>query len=263
MLKLHPIYPTPAHEEASQAFCEYFSKNYDLDAVLLVNSIARGVATRDSCLDIVLLVQPEKLKLQKGHLERELETFASSHPAVLAMNRAGRYADLHPDIIDGDFQPGAQDEAAGPDDFEIQLGNFLVYSVPLWQAGSYLDQLKERWLPYYAEELRRQRLQAVRWFCSNNLAHIPLYLERGLYFQSFDRLYNSYQEFLQALFIARRTYPLAYNKWIREQVEEILELPGLYQDLAHLLEIHHFESGEIGEKAHELEQLLERYAPAA
>ena len=56
-----------------------------------------------------------------------------------------------------------------------------------------------------------------------NLHHIPLYIKRGLYFQSFDRLYNAYQEFLQALFISRCTYPIAYNKWIREQVEEIAE----------------------------------------
>lgn len=96
----------------------------------------------------------------------------------------------------------------------------------------------------------------------NNLHHIPLYVERGLYFQSFDRLYNALQEFLQALFIARRTYPIAYNKWIREQVEEILGLPELYAQLPRLLEIRHFESREIAEKAVTLERLLEAYAPA-
>lgn len=96
----------------------------------------------------------------------------------------------------------------------------------------------------------------------NNLHHIPLYVERGLYFQSFDRLYNPFQEFLQALFIARRTYPIAYNKWIREQVEEILGLPELYAQLPRLLEIRHFESREIAEKAVTLERLLEAYAPA-
>lgn len=29
---------------------------------------------------------------------------------------------------------------------------------------------------------------------------------------------------MQALFIARRTYPIAYDKWIREQVVDILGL---------------------------------------
>ncbi len=78
----------------------------------------------------------------------------------------------------------------------------------------------------------------------------------------FDRLYNAYREFLQALFIARRTYPIAYNKWIREEVEEILGLPELYAQLPHLFEIRQFESSEIADKAKEVEKLLEKYAPS-
>jgi hypothetical protein len=102
-------------------------------------------------------------------------------------------------------------------------------------------------------------LERVRWFCLNNLHHIPLYSERQLYFQSFDRLYNAYQEFMQALFIARHTYPIAYNKWIHEQIVEVLGLPELYERLTHLFEIQHFESTEIVAKAQEVEELLERY----
>jgi hypothetical protein len=105
-------------------------------------------------------------------------------------------------------------------------------------------------------------LDKVRWYCLNNLHHIPLYIERGLYFQSFDRLYNAYREFLQALFIARRTYPIAYNKWIREQMEEILGLPELYAQLSHLFEIQQFEGYEIAVKAKEVEELLDKYAPS-
>ena len=166
---------------------------------------------------------------------------------------------MHPDFINGVFNLREQDEAAGPDDFEVEVGNFLAYSVPLWQGSDYYSQLKSQWLPYYDEAVRRKRLEKVRWYCLNNLHHIPLYVERGLYFQSFDRLYNAYREFLQALFIARRTYPIAYNKWIREQVEEILGLPELYEQLTHLFEIRHFESHEIVGKAKEVEALLEKY----
>jgi hypothetical protein len=170
---------------------------------------------------------------------------------------------VHPDFIHGVFHPREQDESAGPDDFEVEVGNFLAYSVPLWQGNDYFKQLKEQWLPYYDEELRQKRLEKVRWYCLNNLHHIPPYIERGLYFQSFDRLYNAYREFLQALFISRRTYPIAYNKWIREQIEEILGLPELYEQLSHLFEIKHFESHEIADKAREVEDLLEKYAPSA
>jgi len=86
----------------------------------------------------------------------------------------------------------------------VGIGNLLTYSVPLWQGSDYFTRLKQRWLPYYDDGLRQQRLAMVRHYCLNNLHHIPLYIERGLYFQSFDRLYNAYREFLQALFIARR-----------------------------------------------------------
>jgi hypothetical protein len=195
-------------------------------------------------------------------LEAGWEQFEKSSDVIQNLYKVGKYSVVHPDFINGVFTPREQDEAAGPDDFEVEVGNFLAYSVPLWQGSEYFTQLKAQWFPYYSEELRQQRLDRVRWYCLNNLHHIPLYIERGLYFQSFHRLYNAYREFLQALFIARRTYPIAYNKWIREQVEEILGLPELYAQLSHLFEIKQFESYEIADKAKEVEQLLEKYAPS-
>jgi hypothetical protein len=45
-------------------------------------------------------------------------------------------------------------------------------------------------------------------------------------------------------------------------MEEILGLPELYMQLTHLFEIKHFESSEIGDKAVEVEELLDKYAPS-
>jgi hypothetical protein len=42
---------------------------------------------------------------------------------------------------------------------------------------------------------------------------------------------------------------------------EILELPELYEQITHLFEIKKFESTEIADKAREVEELLEKYAP--
>ncbi len=261
MKKLAPTYPTLEHQKAADAITEYYVNHYNIDAVLLVNSCARGKATRDSCLDIVTLTQPGEGRPQPSELEAGWLELERSSEAIRNLYKIGKYSVVHPDFVSGDFLPGEQDEAAGPDGFELEVGNFLAYSVPLWQGSDYFTQLKEQWLPYYNEELRLQRLEKVRWFCLNNLHHIPLYIERGLYFQSFDRLYNAYQEFLQALFIARRTYPIAYNKWIHEQIVEILGLPELYEQITHLFEIKKFESTEIADKAREVEELLEKYAP--
>ena len=261
-MKLQATYPTLQHGKAADAITRFFTSNYNIEAVMLVNSCARGKATRDSCLDINILTKPDMLKAQIKVLEAGWAAFGESDPSMQALKSAGKYSEVHLDFVDGVFVPYEQDEAAGPDWFEVSVGNLLTYSVPLWQGSDYLSQLKAQWLPYYNDALRAQRLTRVRWFCLNNLHHIPLYIERGLYFQSFDRLYNAYQEFLQALFISRRTYPIAYNKWIREQFEEILGEPALYNQLTHLFEIEHFESAEIADKGLEVEALLEKYAPA-
>ena len=259
-MKITPIYPTLEHQKAAELITAYFVENYHIDAVLLVNSCARGKATRDSCLDIIMLAKPGEGRSQLNELEAGWVALERSSDVIQNLYNVGKYSVVHPDFISGNFTPLEQDEAAGPDDFELQIGNFLAYSSPLWQGSDYFTQLKKKWLPYYNEELRLQRLERVRWFCLNNLHHIPLYVDRGLYFQSFDRLYNAYQEFLQALFIARRTYPIAYNKWIHEQVVELLELPELYKQLTHLFELKNFESAEISNKAREVEELLEKYA---
>lgn len=261
-MQLRAAYPTPEHQAAAEVITDFFVSNYKIDAVLLVNSCARGKATRDSCLDIIMLARPDESESQLQELEAGWQQLEKSSEVIQDLYKMGKYSVVHPDFIHGVFTPGEQDETAGPDDFEVQVGNFLAYSVPLWQGSDYFDELKAQWLPYYSEELRQYRLERVRWFCLNNLQHIPLYIGRGLYFQSFDRLYNAYREFLQALFIARRTYPIAYDKWIHEQIVEILGLPELYEQLTHLFEIKHFESHEIADKAKEVEEWLDNYAPA-
>jgi hypothetical protein len=260
---LQANYPTPEHKAAADVIVDFFTSNFKIDSVLLVNSCARGKATRDSCLDIIMLAKPDPSRSQLSDLQAGWDELEKSNNVIKTLYKVGKYSVVHPDFINGVFIPRERDEGGGPDDFEVEVGNFLAYSVPLWQGSDYLEQLKRQWLPFYDEELRRYRLDMVRWHCLNNLHHIPLYVERGLYFQSFDRLYNAYREFLQALFIARRTYPLAYNKWIREQVEEILGLPELYRQLSHLFEIKQFESYEIAHKAQEVERLLEEYAPSS
>lgn len=242
----------------------FFSRLPEAEVVLLVNSCARGKASQDSCLDISVLVKPETLARESSRLNGEWESFYDTDKVFKELVAAGKFAEVHLDIIDGEFVPEERgmNWSGAPDSFELEVGNALAYSVPLWKRSDYYEQLKARWLPYYDEASRKETLKMARHFCTYNLDHIPLYVARGLYFQSFDRLYNAYQELLHALFIARRTYPIAYNKWIREQIVEILELPELYEQLMHLFEIGHFESDELTHKAQDVRRLLDEYAPA-
>lgn len=127
-MKLQATYPTPQHRTAAETITEFFAANYSIDAVLLVNSCARGEATRDSCLDIIVLANPASLRSQVAQLEANWATFEESDPAIQALKTTGKYSEVHLDFIDGVFAPQERDEAAGPDDFELGIGNFLAYS---------------------------------------------------------------------------------------------------------------------------------------
>ena len=93
-----------------------------------------------------------------------------------------------------------------------------------------------------------------------NLERVNAGVARNLYFHAFDKLYHAFQEFLQALFIARRVYPIAYDKWIHEQVSGWLGLPQLYARLPAILEVRDLESDELCGRARELLELLEVWA---
>jgi hypothetical protein len=259
MIRLSPTYPTKAHRDAADVIVEHFSAQSECETVLLTNSCARGKASPDSCLDITILISPETPAATRNSLNAAWEAFYERELVFKALKAAGRFAEVHLDITDGQFVPEERNWTGGPDHHELEIGNVFMYSVPLWVRSDYYQIQKARWLPYYSESLREARLAMALKYCINNLDHIPLYLKRGLYFQCFNRLYDAYREFLQALFISRRAYPIAYDKWIREQIEEILGLPALYQQLPALFEVQHFESDEIGRKADALRGLVQTW----
>ncbi len=255
-------YPTVAHRRAAEAIVDHFATMPEVEAVVLVNSCARGKATPDSCLDINVLVPtlggPEGSP-EYAAWEEPWRAFYAEAPVFRELAAAGRFAEVHLDFKSGHFAPGVHLMAGGPDSFELEVGNFCAYGYPLWERGDAFRRVQAAWLPYYDEALRRERLRMVRWHCENNLEHIPLYAARGLVFQCFDRLYNAYAEFLQALFISRRVYPIAYNKWIHEQVVEMLGLPELYNALLHLLALERLDVPALLDRAAALRGLLNAY----
>ena len=248
-------YPTAAHERAAAAITDYFAARDVTDAVLLTNSCARGKATPDSCLDMQVIAPTKDVPA----VEADWLRFAAESDDIAGLSHAGRFSELHLDVDDGVFAPGVIDDE-GFDYLEVSVGNLFVYSVPLFVRGDRLERLASEWLPFYGEDLRRDRLEAARWFVlDNNLARIPWFLDRELYFQALDRFYRAFQGFLLGLHVSRRTYPLAYNKWIREQVAERLALPELYERLPRLFEFERFESRALEDKADELRELVGEY----
>ena len=256
-----PAYPTPQHALAAQAVTGFFSSTPSVDAVLLMGSTARGRVTPDSCLDILVLSRPEVLAVERPRLEQAWQVAYTTEPVYLDLLKVGAFSHIDLEFIDGQFDPQRfyHGWTSGADSFELEVGNILAYSVALYENGAYYRDLQARWLPYYGDDLRRERLGMVLKYCRNNLAHIPLFVPRKLYFQAFNRLYHAFEEFLQALFISHRTYPIAYDKWVREEVAEILGLPDLYEQLTHILEVQPFESQVMVSKARQLGELLDGY----
>ena len=252
-------FPTETHQEVAELAGQFFSAHAHVDTVLVVNSCARGCGVAGSDLDLAVLITAAAASQEVQSLTTLWQKFIATQPLIHRFQGTGRFNRVHLDVFDGRMVPSVWDDGGGPDYFEVEIGNRLAYAVPLHEAGAYFRQLQSQWLPYYGEDLRLSRLAMVRGACARDLEAIPFYLNRGLYFQAFDRLYKAFQEFLQALFLARRTYPLAYNKWIREQVAEWLSLPGLYAELPPILSVRNIGSPELGEKADALRTLLERW----
>ena len=53
-----PVLPTVLHQRAADAIVAFFHTQPHVDAVLLVNSCARGTATPESDLDVAVRVAP-------------------------------------------------------------------------------------------------------------------------------------------------------------------------------------------------------------
>jgi hypothetical protein len=247
-------YPTEAHARAAEAIVAFFADQPETEAVLLTNSCARGKATPDSCLDMHVIGPPAALDA----LEERWLRFERGSSAVAGLDGAGRWSELHLDVGDGVFVPG-EIAHEGVDYLEIRVGNLLAYSVPLFTRGDRFERLRSKWLPFYGDDLRAERLAAARYWTLSYLDRVPWYVERGLHFQAFDRLYRALSYFLLGLHVSRRTYPISYDKWIREQVVDTLGLPELYERLPRLFELSRFESDEVVGKAEELSGLVEAY----
>ncbi|MCK4256409.1 nucleotidyltransferase domain-containing protein, partial [candidate division WOR-3 bacterium] len=131
-------YPTPEHAEAAAFIIEHFSKNDHIKAILLTGSCARNKATKDSCLDIALLVKPEVYNKRKVELEEQWDSIYTKEIVIKKLNSVGVYSHVDLDIIDGVFTPKYHGWTSGPDSFELEIGNYLSYSVPLFKRGDYL-----------------------------------------------------------------------------------------------------------------------------
>ena len=253
-----PIFPTALHRRAAGVVQAYFSKIPEVDTVLVVNSCARGQAVADSDLDFAILAKPSTTTRKIASIQSRWDKFGATDPEIAKYKATSQFAHLHLDVIAGVYTPTVLELGVASDYFEIEIGNQIRYSAPLGQAGEHFQALRHKWLPYYGEKLREQRLIMLKATCQYDLDHIPRFMARQLYFQAFDILCKAFQEYLQALFVCRRVYPIAYNKWIKYQIEVLLGDPDLYRQLPPILSVSDIEGDEILGKVAIVQSLLDQ-----
>ena len=126
------LYPTRQHEDAARYVTDFFSKQERVDAVLLTCSCARGKAVPGSCVDISVLLQPHTDQATREQLASAWSKHSEGSPVLAALAAHGKYAHVDLDMTEGDFREGYHGWCSGPDEFELEIGNLLQYSVPLY-----------------------------------------------------------------------------------------------------------------------------------
>jgi predicted nucleotidyltransferase len=247
---------TPTHSKAYELVRDFCLTDERVLALALTGSAARNEGSFDSDLDFNIFfaegAPADRIMAQlEVELQRELDVERGSEVGIFFG------VDLH--AAPTQFTPQQRGWTDGPDAFELEIGNTFVYTRLVFERKDFFTPAQARYLPYYDEALRQERLRQTLRFCHNNIDHIEPYVKRGLYFQAFRRLYDASREFLQALFIARRVYPIAYDKWVKKQLVEILALPDLYECFVALYEVHDLESDELVVKGELLRGCVEEY----
>jgi predicted nucleotidyltransferase len=254
-------FPTRLHQDTAEIAREYFLNISEVDTILITNSCARGQAIPESDLDMVILVRPQTDSNKVSEIETAWIEYSKGQSTINNYKHSSPYAHLHLDVISGKYTPALIEPGGQVDSFEIEIGNHICHSASFGGEGKYFQQLKLQWLPYYSNKLRIERFRMVQNVCRYDLEHIPFLVKRGLHFHAFDILYTAFQKFLQLLFISKRTYPIAYNKWVKHQIVNWLKMPELYLNLLPVISINKIESDEINQKALALGQLLNSIEP--
>ncbi|MGC9358778.1 MAG: hypothetical protein ACP5G7_00175 [Anaerolineae bacterium] len=232
---LEPGYPTQHHAAAAASALAYWAKVPNVEAVLLTCSCARNHAVPSSCVDLALLVPPTQEERFWEQELRRFESFAESDEAIAGLAAIVPWSAVDIDIFTGEFPVPYHGYTSGADDYEVRIGNLLAWSSPLHTQGRRFEILRHLWLPYYDENTAIERQAMVLAYACNNLDHVEPYARRALLFQARKRLQHAAEEYLQALFIKHRLYPIAYDKWVAYQLRDVLGAESILLSLQQAL----------------------------
>jgi hypothetical protein len=249
---------------------EYFRDYPGVYAVVLTGSLARGKAVGGSCIDLSVFLDKKHFRLLASTVNFRIEAYSGLSGQICyyegEIEGGIEFGDVRVDVgfTDGSFNCDHEYSFdIVRDNLETTIGNLLVYSVPLYQKGKKFQRLKQKYLPFYDDNLREIRLKGTAEEFDYKIWKTKWLAERGEFFAALDALLEAQRIFLQHLFIRERKYPIDYVKWLREQCDQILAMPQLYQELTDIISKIELTKKGIFERSELLEKLFKRYESAS
>lgn len=259
-------FPHQNYEETLTKFVDYFKENPSVFAIVLTGSLARGKAVKGSCIDVFVFLPTKHLKSLASTINSRIKAYSrlGGQLAYCEGDVEGgvEFGDVRIDVgfTDGNFNYEHENSFdITRDNIETTIGNLFVYSILLYQKGKRFRLLKQKYLPFYDDTLRKIRLKGTAEEFGYKIWKTKWLAKRGEFFAAFDALLEAQRIFLQHLFIKQRKYPIDYIKWLREQCSQILTMPKLYQELTQVIDGIRLTKNDILEKSEVLEKLFMQY----
>jgi len=114
-------------------------------------------------------------------------------------------------------------ETAAHDSLEILAGSFYQHGIPFIGDIPLKNEIGEKFLPFYDDTLRMQRLDTLMSRVQTNNRRALKTIDRGDA-NVIDDIYKSRSYFLKWLFIYNRTYPISLSKHLEQQFQDFLHL---------------------------------------
>ena len=263
-------FPSEDYRTTLAKMVGYFRDYPGVYAVVLTGSLTRGKAVEGSCIDLSVFLDKKHFRLLASTVNSRIEAYSRLSGQICyyegEIEGGIEFGDVRVDVgfTDGSFNCDHEYSFdIVRDDLETTIGNLLVYSVPLYQKGKKFQRLKQKYLPFYDDNLREIRLKGTAEEFDYKIWKTKWLAGRGEFFAALDALLEAQRIFLQHLFIRERKYPIDYVKWLREQCDRILAMPQLYQELTDIISNIELTKKGIFERSELLEKLFKRYEPAS
>lgn len=219
-------------------------KCLDIQAAQIYGSSTYGSGFKEGVSDIDICVYTDKMgKIPDEQIvdiiNKSNQDFRDKQPTIIddyIAHRIEFYVD-HPDIpfditILYPEVPHINNigKTASYDSIDMIVGALYQHGVPLFGEIPEKERVEKELLPFYKDDLRRQRLDILGKRLSGYTKRVEL-LTNDEDPDILDHLYKTRNHFIKWLFMYKRKYPVCLHKHLAYQFNEILKLPKEEQEI--------------------------------